>query len=71
MSTDPIVIVAAARTPLGRFQGDLSSLSANELGGHVTGEALRHLASAAVRQRPWQWSWRRSTGYSAAAALTS
>src|SRR2546423_10392402 len=29
---DPIVIVGAARTPLAAFQGDFSSLSANELG---------------------------------------
>lgn len=29
---DPVVIVGAARTPLGSFQGDFSSLSANELG---------------------------------------
>ena len=33
MSTnDPIVIVSAARTPMGAFQGDFSSVSANELG---------------------------------------
>jgi len=29
---DPIVIVGAARTPMGAFQGDFSGLSANELG---------------------------------------
>ena len=29
---DPIVIVGAARTPMGAFQGDFSSLSANDLG---------------------------------------
>ena len=29
---DPIVIVGAARTPMGAFQGDFSTLSANELG---------------------------------------
>jgi acetyl-CoA C-acetyltransferase len=29
---DPIVIVGAARTPMGAFQGDFSSLSASELG---------------------------------------
>lgn len=33
--TDPIVIISAARTPLGRFQGALSSLSATELGAHA------------------------------------
>ncbi|MES2878656.1 MAG: acetyl-CoA C-acyltransferase [Pseudomonadota bacterium] len=31
--TDSIVIVGAARTPMGGFQGDFSSLSANDLGG--------------------------------------
>ena len=29
---DPIVIVGAARTPMGAFQGDFSSLSASDLG---------------------------------------
>ncbi len=31
--SDPIVIVGAARTPMGAFQGDFSSLSAHDLGG--------------------------------------
>ena len=31
--TDPIVIVGAARTPMGAFQGDFASLSAHDLGG--------------------------------------
>ena len=30
---DPVVIVSAARTPMGSFQGDFSSLSAHDLGG--------------------------------------
>ncbi|MBH2019532.1 MAG: acetyl-CoA C-acyltransferase [Burkholderiales bacterium] len=30
---DPIVILGAARTPMGAFQGDFASLSANDLGG--------------------------------------
>ena len=29
---DPIVIVGAARTPMGAFQGDFSSLAAHDLG---------------------------------------
>ena len=33
MSQDPIVIVGAARTPMGSFQSDFSSLSAHDLGG--------------------------------------
>ena len=30
---DPIVIVGAARTPMGGFMGDFADLSANDLGG--------------------------------------
>ena len=32
MKTDPIVIVSAARTPMGGFQGELKSFAAPELG---------------------------------------
>ncbi len=32
-NTDPIVIVSAARTPMGAFQGDFASLAAPDLGG--------------------------------------
>jgi acetyl-CoA C-acetyltransferase len=39
-SSDPVVIVSAVRTPLGRFQGDLSSFSAHNLGSHAIGAAL-------------------------------
>src|SRR5260221_6877015 len=39
-TSDPVVIVSAARTPLGRFMGDLSSFSAHRLGSHVIGAAL-------------------------------
>ena len=35
MDRDPIVIVAAARTPLGRFQGDLAPLAGHALGAHA------------------------------------
>lgn len=37
---DPIVIVGAARTPMGGFQGDLKDLTAPELGGAAIGAAL-------------------------------
>ena len=30
---ESVVIVGAARTPMGSFQGDFSSLSAHDLGG--------------------------------------
>ena len=33
MSQDPIVIVGAARTPMGSFQGDFANLAAHDLGG--------------------------------------
>ena len=33
--SDPVVIVSVARTPLGGFQGDLSSVSASQLGASV------------------------------------
>jgi acetyl-CoA C-acetyltransferase len=33
MTHDPIVIVGAARTPMGGFQGDFASLAAHDLGG--------------------------------------
>jgi acetyl-CoA C-acetyltransferase len=32
-NTDPVVIVGAARTPMGSFQSDFASLSAHDLGG--------------------------------------
>ena len=31
--SDPIVIVSAARTPMGSFQGDFANLAAHDLGG--------------------------------------
>ncbi|MDY0884556.1 thiolase family protein [Dongia soli] len=39
-STDPVVIAAALRTPLGRFQGELSGVTAPQLGAHVIRQAL-------------------------------
>lgn len=33
MHQDPVVIVSAARTPMGAFQGDFSDLAAHDLGG--------------------------------------
>jgi len=40
MSTDPVVIVAYARTPMGSFQGALSGASATELGAAAVGAAI-------------------------------
>ena len=31
--SDPVVIVSAARTPMGSFQSDFASLAAHDLGG--------------------------------------
>ncbi|MGJ5203552.1 thiolase family protein [Bradyrhizobium sp. HKCCYLR20261] len=39
-SSDPVVILSAARTPLGRFMGELSPLRAHELGAHVMKSAI-------------------------------
>src|SRR6187402_711445 len=39
-ASDPVVILSAARTPLGRFMGDLSPFAAHKLGSHVIGAAL-------------------------------
>src|SRR6202451_3431635 len=40
MSNDPVVIAAIARTPMGAFQGELSSLTAAELGAAAIKAAL-------------------------------
>lgn len=48
-SADPVVIVSAARTPLGRFQGELSGVTAPALGSHVIRAALDRAGLAAER----------------------
>src|ERR1700716_2107191 len=48
-ASDPVVILSAARTPLGRFMGDLSPLSAHKLGSHVIGAALERAKLARER----------------------
>ena len=40
MQNDPIVIVGAARTPMGGFQGDFASLTASDLGAVVNAALL-------------------------------
>ncbi|KAK45362.1 acetyl-CoA acetyltransferase [Caballeronia jiangsuensis] len=47
MSNDPIVIVSAARTPMGGFQGELASLTAPQLGGHAVKAAIERSGIAA------------------------
>jgi acetyl-CoA C-acetyltransferase len=41
VASDPVVIVSAVRTPLGRFMGELSPFSAHQLGSHVISAALQ------------------------------
>jgi acetyl-CoA C-acetyltransferase len=43
---DPIVIVSAARTPMGAFQGDFSSLAAHDLGGAAIKAAMERAGIA-------------------------
>ena len=44
---DPIVILGAARTPMGAFQGDFASLSAHDLGGAAIKAAVERSGIAA------------------------
>ncbi len=46
---DPIVIVGAARTPMGAFQGDFSSLTAHELGAVAIRAAIDRAGIDAVQ----------------------
>src|SRR6202042_2990110 len=39
-TSDPVVIVSAVRTPLGKFLGELAPFSAHKLGSHVIGAAV-------------------------------
>jgi len=43
---DPIVIISAARTPMGSFQGDFSSLAAHDLGGAAIRAAVERAGIA-------------------------
>ena len=38
---DPVVIVGAARTPMGGFQGDFAALAAHDLGGAAIKAAMQ------------------------------
>ena len=44
--SDPIVIVSAARTPLGSFQGDFANLAAHDLGGAAIKAAVERAGIA-------------------------
>ncbi|MBX2855149.1 MAG: acetyl-CoA C-acyltransferase [Rhodobacteraceae bacterium] len=47
IASDPIVIVGAARTPMGGFQGELSAVTAAELGGAAISAAMARAGVAA------------------------
>ncbi|MBX9400505.1 acetyl-CoA C-acyltransferase [Lysobacter sp. BMK333-48F3] len=49
MSSDPIVVCAAVRTPLGRYLGELSPLPAHRLGAHAIAAALQRAGIAPER----------------------
>ncbi len=46
MKQDPIVIIGAARTPMGGFQGDLTALSAPQLGTAAIQSAIQRAGAA-------------------------
>jgi acetyl-CoA C-acetyltransferase len=46
MASDPVVIVGAARTPMGGFQGELKDVTAPTLGGVAIGAALQRAGVA-------------------------
>ena len=48
-ATDPVVIVGAARTPMGSFQGDFATLSAHDLGGVAIAAAVQRAGIAPER----------------------
>ena len=43
---DPVVIISAARTPMGGFMGDFAELSANDLGGAAIKAAVERAGIA-------------------------
>ncbi|MDX1580999.1 MAG: acetyl-CoA C-acetyltransferase, partial [Alphaproteobacteria bacterium] len=47
MSEDPVVIAGIGRTPMGGFQGELSTLSATELGSVAVKKAVEQSGVAA------------------------
>jgi acetyl-CoA C-acetyltransferase len=46
-SKDPIVIVGAARTPMGGFQGELAGVTASEMGAHAIRAAMERAGASA------------------------
>ena len=66
--SEQIVIVGAARTPMGSFQGDFSSLAAHDLGGAaikaavarsgVSGELVNEVLFGNCLMGWWPAAWR-------------
>ncbi len=65
---DPVVIVSATRTPLGRFQGELSPFSGHKLGSHVIGAAVARAKLARRAHRRSLHGLRASAGQGQAPA---
>ena len=58
---DPVVVVGAARTPMGAFQGELKDLSAPELGASAIRAALQRAGIGGdVRKSSWAACCRRA-----------
>ena len=52
--SNEVVIVAAARTPIGRYNGSLKNIKADQLGTIVIREVLRR--SKINSRTPWRWN---------------
>ena len=54
-ANDEVVIISGCRTPVGKFQGSLSDLSATQLGAIVVREAVKR--STSIRNSSTSASW--------------
>ncbi len=52
-SSDPVVIVGAARTPMGGLQGDFASLGAPQLGSAAIRAAVERSGSPRTISKRW------------------
>ena len=53
---DDVVIISACRTPVGKFQGSLSDLSATQLGAIVVREAVKRANLIPSRWTSASWA---------------
>ena len=62
--SDDVVIVSAARTPMGSFQGDFSSLAAHDLGGVAIRAAIERagISPDIVEQTIFGSAWQAGVG---------